>query len=63
MLLIIGGLNAKVGNLNKGGEKSMEKLRCETINDSCEKRGDFCEINNCVIGALFLLHREIHKMP
>ena len=62
VLLIIGDLNAKVGSLNEGREKTMGKHGCGTINDNGERlHVDICEMNNCVIGGTIFTHKEIHK--
>ena len=61
VLLIIGDLNAKVGSLNEGREKTMGKHGCGTINNNGERLVDICEMNNCVIGGTIFTHKKINK--
>ena len=63
MLLIMGDLNAKVGDHddNKGRERVMSKHGCGTRNDNGERLVDFCLNNNCTIGGTIFPHKNIHK--
>ena len=62
MLLITGGLNAKVGNDNSGREDAMGRHGCGTINGNGERLVEFCLSNRCIIGGTIFPHREIHKL-
>ena len=62
MLLIMGDLNAKVGNDNIGREDAMGRHGCGTINDNGERLVDFCINNRCKIGGTIFPHRDIHKL-
>jgi hypothetical protein len=60
--IVMGDLNAKVGNDNTGNERVMGKYGCGNINDNGERLVDLCGTNNLVIGGTFFPHREIHKL-
>ena len=60
--IVMGDLNAKVGNDNTGNERVMGKYGCGNINDNGERLVDLCGINNLVIGGTIFPHREIHKL-
>ena len=62
MLLIMGDLNAKVGNDNTGREDAMGQHGCGTINDNGERLVEFCLSNRCIIGGTIFPHRDIHKL-
>ena len=62
LLLIMGDLNAKVGNENTDCERAMGRHGCGVINDNGERLVDFCLENNCLIGGIVFPHRNIHKL-
>ena len=60
--IVMGDLNAKVGNDNTGNERVMGKYGCGNINDNGERLVDLCGTNNLVVGGTIFPHREIHKL-
>ena len=64
MLLIIGDLNARTGNINTGRERVMGKhgLGSYLMNDNGERMADFCELNGLIVGGTFFQHKDIHKI-
>jgi hypothetical protein len=60
--IVMGDLNAKVGNDKTGIERGIGKYGCGTINDNGERLVDLCGTNNLVIGGTIFPHREIHKL-
>ena len=62
MLLIMGDLNAKVGEDNTEREEAMGKHGCGTISDNGERLVDFCLNNSCIIGGTVFPHKDIHKL-
>ena len=61
MLIIMGDLNAKVGEDNEGCENIMGKYGIGVRNDNGERRVDFCGLNNLVVTGTIFPHRRIHK--
>ena len=62
LLVIMGDLNAKVGNDNTDYERVMGKHGMGTRNDNGERLVEFCAMNNLVIGGTLFTHRDIHKL-
>ena len=62
MLIIMGDMNAKVGQDNTRCEEAMGKHGCGTINNNGERLVDFCLNNSCVIGGTVFPKKEIHKL-
>ena len=64
MLLIIGDLNARTGNINTGRERVMGKhgLGSYLMNDNGERMADFCELNGLIVGGTIFQHKDIHKI-
>lgn len=62
LLVIMGDLNAKVGNDNTDYERVMGKHGLGTRNDNGERLVDFCAMNNLVIGGTLFTHQDIHKL-
>ena len=64
MLLIIGDLNARTGNINTGRERVMGKhgLGSYLMNDNGERMADFCELNGLIVGGTLFQHKDIHKI-
>ena len=53
MLLVIGDLNARVGNDNTGSESNMGTQGCGIINDNGQRLCELCKENKLVIGDHF----------
>ena len=60
--LVMGDLNAKVGNDNKGREAIMGSHGHGLMNENGELFTDFCEQNDLVIGSTIFPHLNIHKI-
>ena len=60
--LLIGDLNAKVGQENTGWERTMGRNGTGVQNSNGEKFVEFCQLNNLVIGGTKFLHRLAHKV-
>ena len=61
LLLLMGDMNAKVGNNNNGYELAMGKHRLGPMNENGERFADVCADNNLVIGGTVFPHKPIHK--
>ena len=61
MLIIIGDMNAKVGNLVNGLERVMGRHGLGSANDNGERLKEFCDFNEMVITGTVFPHKEIHK--
>ena len=61
MLLVMGDLNARVGNDNTGRESNMGTHGCGIMNNNGQHLCELCKENKLVIGGLFFQHKEIHK--
>ncbi|XP_072025119.1 craniofacial development protein 2-like [Amphiura filiformis] len=61
VLIVMGDLNAKVGEDNEGCESIMGKHGLGVRNDNGERLVDFCNLNNLVITGTIFPHRQIHK--
>ena len=61
VLLVLGDLNAKVGNNNRGREQVMGQHGIGQINDNGERFCELCTNNNLVIGGTIFPHKRIHK--
>lgn len=59
---MIGDLNSKVGEDNKGHESVMGKHGIGIRNDNGENLVEFCEINNLVITGTIFPHKPRHKI-
>ena len=62
VLLVIGDLNARVGNNNTGRERVMGRHGTGTMNNNGERMCDLCEFNDLVIGGIIFQHKLIHKL-
>jgi len=61
LVIIMGDLNAKVGDDNKDMEGIMEKHGLGNINDNGERLCDFCSMNGLVITGTCFPHRTTHE--
>ena len=62
MKIVMGDLNAKVGNDNTGHERAMGKEGCGSMNDNGERLLEICAAYNLVIGGTLFKHPEVHKL-
>ena len=62
MLMVMGDLNAKVGDKNEGYEAVMGNEGLGDMNDNGERFADFCDLNDLVIGGSVFQHKKIHKV-
>ena len=64
MFVVMGGLNAKVGNNNTNREEVMGKFGIGVIymNDNGERLCDFCSANGFIITGTIFPHKNIHKL-
>ena len=61
MKIVMGDLNAKVGDDNTGRELIMGRHGVGTCNENGELFTDFCSFNDLVIGGTIYPHKRIHK--
>ena len=61
ILLVMGDLNAKVGEDNEGYENIIGSHGVGERNDKGERLVDFCGLNNLVITGIIFLHKLMHK--
>ena len=61
ILLLIGDMNAKIGNNNDGYERIMGTHGLGIMNNNGERFADFCLENNLVIGGTVFPHKTAHK--
>ncbi|XP_056006724.1 craniofacial development protein 2-like [Ostrea edulis] len=61
ILVVLGNLNAKVGNENIGKEATMGMHGIGETNNNGERLVELCEENSLVIGGTIFKHRDIHK--
>nr|XP_014435365.2 craniofacial development protein 2-like [Pelodiscus sinensis] len=62
LTIIMGDLNAKVGNTNTHYDRVTGRHGCGTMNDNGERLVGFCSVNNLVIGRTLFPHHNIHKL-
>ena len=62
LLVVMGDLNAKVGDDNTDYERVMGKHGVGTRNDNGERLVEFCAMNDLVIGGTLFTHQDIHKL-
>ena len=61
ILLVMGDLNAKVGEDNEGYENIIGSHGVGARNDNGERLVDFCGLNNLVVTGTIFPHKLIHK--
>ena len=61
MTIVMGDLNAKVGDDNEGYEAVMGKEGLGEMNVNGEHFADFCDLQDLVIGGTIFPHKQIHK--
>ena len=61
ILIVMGDLNAKVGDKNEGYENIIGKHGFGARNENGERLVDFCGLNNLVVTGTIFPHRLIHK--
>ena len=62
VLIVMGDLNAKIGEDNKGWEKVMGQHGLGRMNENGERLAMFCGNNDFVIGGSLFKHSDIHKI-
>ncbi|XP_071510344.1 uncharacterized protein [Diadema antillarum] len=62
MKIVMGDLNAKVGDNNSGYDRAMGRYGCGVMNENGERLVEFCSLNNLVIGGTLFQHKDIHKL-
>ena len=62
MVIVMGDLNAKVGDDNEGYEAIMGREGLGDMNDNGERFADFCDLQDLVIGGSVFPHKKIHKV-
>lgn len=62
IVVLIGDLNAKVGDSNDGWERAMGKFGLGTMNENGELFAEFCTEHDLVIGGTLFPHKDIHKV-
>ncbi|XP_068701956.1 craniofacial development protein 2-like [Montipora capricornis] len=62
VLIVMGGLNAKIGEDNKGWEKVMGQHGLGRMNENGERLATFCGNNDLVAGGNLFKHRDIYKI-
>ena len=61
IVIVMGDLNAKVGNDNTGYERTMGIHGLGVQNENGEKLCEFCQSNGLVITGTLFPHKDIHK--
>ena len=61
MSIVLGDINAKVGEDNSGREENMGKHGVGSMNENGGLFADFCVLNNLVIGGSIFPHKKHHK--
>ncbi|CAH3125041.1 unnamed protein product, partial [Porites lobata] len=62
VIVVMGDLNAKVGNNNTNRREVMRKFGIVIMNDSGERLCDFCSANGFIITGTNFPHKDIHKL-
>ena len=62
LTIVMGDLNAKIGNNNTNLDQVMGKHGLGIMNENGERLIDLCSTHNLVIGGSLFPHKNIHKM-
>ena len=62
VIIVMGDMNANVGDDNLGVERTMGRHGCGTINNNGERLVDFCADNSMVLGGTLFPHPTTHKL-
>ena len=62
VIVVMGNLNAKVGNNNTNRKEVMRKFGTGIMNDSGERICEFCSANGFIITGTQLPHKDNHKL-
>ena len=62
VIIVMGDMNAKVGDDNLGVERTMRRPVCGTINNNGERLVDFCADNRMVVWGTLFPHPTTHKL-
>ncbi|XP_025078691.1 craniofacial development protein 2-like [Pomacea canaliculata] len=62
LLIVMGDMNAKVGNDNTHVERTMGRHGCGCMNENGERLVELCTMYNLVIGGTLFPHRTVHKL-
>jgi len=62
MFILMGDLNAKVGQDRTGREREMGAHGVGTMNENGELLADFCAFNELIIGGTLFPHKNCHKV-
>ena len=62
VLIVMGDLNAKIGQDNEGWEKVMGQHGLGRMNENGKRLATFCGNSNLVIDGSLFKHRDIHKI-
>ena len=60
--IVMGDMNAKVGNDNTDYERSMGREGCGIMNENGERLLELCTTYDLVIGGTLFPHKDIHKL-
>ena len=59
--ILLGDMNAKIGNDNRGLEQVMGKHGLGIQNDNGRRFTEFCAFNSLIIGGSLFPHKDVHK--
>ena len=62
MKIVMGDLNAKIGDNNINYERTIGKEGCGDMNENGERLVDLCSAYDLWIGGSLFPHKEIHKL-
>lgn len=62
MRIVMGDLNAKMGNNNTEHDRAMGREGCGVMNENGERLAEFCTMHDLVIGGTLFQHKVIHKL-
>lgn len=62
LTILMGDLNAKVGNDNTGFERVMGRHGLGLMNENGELFANYCANNNLVIGGTLFPHKRCHRV-